>query len=271
MEEKMGMYDWLTIATRGIRFKPDREVVRAELREHLEDKMDDLMRIFPDLLPGEAEERALREMGEPEEIGKELAKIHKPWLGWLWRVSQVALWIVAAILLHNVVSAASVEDYLGGWYHSGPDLEYVSLDSIMGPAEIIDLKPWEGTVEVDGHRITMEQALLKEWEDETRLAVVLRCWSPRFWERYGNDPRQRMAAMDDLGNYYRSYSEFWEAGDIEYYKHVIGEPGGNSPLYRDYVIWVYEVDHGAREMTLEYDWLGRSFSMTIDLEEVVRP
>lgn len=270
MKQDMGKFDWLTIATQGIRFKPDREAVRAELREHLDDKIDDLTRIFPDMLPGEAEERALREMGDPEEIGKALAKIHKPWLGWLWRLSQAALWVMAAVLIYDVVSAASVQDHLGGWYNSGPDLEYVSPDSIMGPAEITDLRPWEGAVELDGHHIVMERAMLKEWEDETRLAVVLRCWSPRFWERYGNDPRQRMSAVDDLGNYYRSYQEFWAANDIEYYRRVIGEPGGSSPLYQDYVIWVHGLEPGAQELTLEYDWMGRSFSMTVDLEGVAR-
>ena len=73
MEEKMGMYDWLTIATRGIRFKPDREAVRNELREHMYDKIDDLRRLFPDMTFEEAQERAIRDMGDPNEIGKALA------------------------------------------------------------------------------------------------------------------------------------------------------------------------------------------------------
>ena len=28
-------------------------------------------------------------MGDPGEIGRELAKIHRPWLGYLWRCSQI--------------------------------------------------------------------------------------------------------------------------------------------------------------------------------------
>ena len=38
---------WLDRATAGIRFKPDREEVRAELEAHLEDKALDFQRIFP--------------------------------------------------------------------------------------------------------------------------------------------------------------------------------------------------------------------------------
>ena len=82
---------WLETAVGGIRFKPDREAVEAELREHIEDKTADLMRIFPDMNEEEARERALTQMGDPEEIGKELAKIHKPWLGYLWVASRVLL------------------------------------------------------------------------------------------------------------------------------------------------------------------------------------
>ena len=80
---------WLDRATAGIRFTPDREEVRAELSAHLEDKALDFQRIFPGLTEEEAQERAAAEMGDPVEIGKELAKIHKPWLGYLWRASQV--------------------------------------------------------------------------------------------------------------------------------------------------------------------------------------
>ena len=87
-EEKKGIYEWLNTAVAGIRFKPDREAVETELREHIEDKTLDLMRIFPGMTEEEARDRALSGMGDPAEIGRELAKVHKPWLGYLWRASQ---------------------------------------------------------------------------------------------------------------------------------------------------------------------------------------
>ena len=40
---------WLDKATEGIQFGPDRKAVRAELDGHLDDKIQDLQRIFPDL------------------------------------------------------------------------------------------------------------------------------------------------------------------------------------------------------------------------------
>ena len=73
---------WLDAATKAIRFGPDRRTVRSELSAHLEDKALDFQRIFPGLTQEEAQDRAAAEMGDPEEIGKELARLHKPLLGY---------------------------------------------------------------------------------------------------------------------------------------------------------------------------------------------
>ena len=95
--------EWLDTAVRGIRFRPDRRAVRAELAAHLEDKTADLGRIFPDLTEEELRDRALAGMGSAAEIGKELARVHRPWLGWLWRISQAVLGLAvgAAVLLFS--------------------------------------------------------------------------------------------------------------------------------------------------------------------------
>ena len=98
---------WLDTATKAIRFGPDRRAVRAELEAHLEDKALDFQRIFPNLTREEAQERAAAEMGDPAEIGKELAKVHKPWLGWLWRASQFALGAAVVLLVLLLADPAS--------------------------------------------------------------------------------------------------------------------------------------------------------------------
>ena len=92
---------WLDAATKAIRFGPDRRAVRSELSAHLEDKALDFQRIFPDLTQEEAQDRAASEMGDPAEIGKELARLHKPLLGYAWLASKVLLGVVigAGVLL----------------------------------------------------------------------------------------------------------------------------------------------------------------------------
>ena len=82
-----GLERWLDEATRGIRFGPDRRMVAEELA----------------MTEAEARERAISEMGNVTELGKELAKIHKPWLGWLWAVSCVLLWIAGIMLALGIL------------------------------------------------------------------------------------------------------------------------------------------------------------------------
>ena len=87
---------WLDTATKPIRFGPDRRAIRAELEAHLEDKALDLQRIFPDLMPSQAWDQAAAGMGDPVQIGRELAKAHRPWPGYLWRCSQLVLLLTLA-------------------------------------------------------------------------------------------------------------------------------------------------------------------------------
>ena len=110
MEPSKAISQWLDAATRGIRFGPDRRAVRAELEAHLEDKALDLQRIFLDLSLEEAQARAAAEMGGAEEIGRDLAQIHRPWLGYAWLFSKVLLgFVIGAVLLL----------FTGGVYQSG--------------------------------------------------------------------------------------------------------------------------------------------------------
>ena len=76
MDEKLirPAKEWLEAATKGIRFGPDRLAVKAELREHLEDKTSDMARIFH-IKGEEAEREALKRMGDPEEIRKKPEKL----------------------------------------------------------------------------------------------------------------------------------------------------------------------------------------------------
>lgn len=90
---------WLDKATAGIRFGPDRRAVSEELAAHLEDKAAGLRRIFPDMTEEEVWERATSEMGDPAEIGKALARLHKPWLGYLWRASKWGAAILVVLLM----------------------------------------------------------------------------------------------------------------------------------------------------------------------------
>lgn len=118
MKENIALLRWLDTAVSGIRFGPDRRAVRAELYAHLEDRTADLLRIFPDIDPEEAQNRALAGMGDPEELKKELARVHRPWLGRLWMVSRFVLGILAALAVVALCTPdeASKNPLAGGYW-----------------------------------------------------------------------------------------------------------------------------------------------------------
>lgn len=107
----MNRTDWLDAATKKIYFRPDRKVVRRELEAHLEDLRE---------VSGLDEDAALKEMGNPEAIAEELGRLHRPWLGYLWRVSQLALLGAAIMYCLVLVLLARRPDFK---YHTLPGVD----------------------------------------------------------------------------------------------------------------------------------------------------
>ena len=257
-EEKRTIQSWLTAAVSGIRFKPDRAEVERELRDHLEDKVADLRRIFPDMDGKEAETMALERMGDPEEIGKELARIHRPWLGWLWRGSQAILGIMVYISL--LIGLSALTQGAGIWFEPGRGL----AEYLMAPENsVVKLEPSPERVKVDGYTISMVDAGFIK--DGDRLGVVLRTISPYFWDRGCDSITEYLRAVDSAGYEYVSHSERF-SGNFSC-KSVGGSPVAWGPFHRDYLVWVEDIDEREDWVRLEYDWLGRSFEMTVGLKE----
>lgn len=91
---------WVDAVCEQVRFQPDRKGIARELRVHYEDHVRDLLRLGRD--PALAEERALEAMGNAQEVGRALDRVHKPWLGWLWEVSRLLVLLLALLLAWKV-------------------------------------------------------------------------------------------------------------------------------------------------------------------------
>lgn len=207
MKHVMGMYSWLSIATSGIRFWPDREAVRRELTEHIEDKTADLMRIFPDIPEEEAGERALAAMGDAWELKQELARVHRPWLGWLWRCTQVLVWgLLALSLIAALASGGLLKDQAYRWKEA-------RQSRAVGRALYEDGVPdWEGerlaVLQVDGEArlggavISVSRAARWREPEGDCLYLRLRVTWDRPWET-NYMAISYLRAEDDLGNTYK--------------------------------------------------------------------
>lgn len=88
---------WVDAVCEQVRFRPDRKGIAKELRVHYEDHVQDLLRLGRD--PEVAAERALTAMGDAQEVGRALDRVHKPWLGWLWMCSRRLAQALAALAL----------------------------------------------------------------------------------------------------------------------------------------------------------------------------
>lgn len=208
MKHIMEMYSWLSIATSGIRFGPDREAVRAELMEHMEDKSADLLRIFPDMTEEEAGEQALAGMGDAWELKKELAKVHTPWLGWLWRCTQVLVWGLLALSLLAALGSAD-----GLLAHQAYRWKNARQSQAAGRALYEDGVPdWEGerlaVLQADGEarldRAVVSVSKAARWREPEGDCLYLRVritWD-RPWE-VNEMTISCLWAEDDLGNTYQ--------------------------------------------------------------------
>ena len=76
----MNIKNFLNKVSEEIKYKPIRNGITEELESHINELKQDY--ISNGINEKEAEEKAVRQMGDAEEIGKQLNKIHKPRLDW---------------------------------------------------------------------------------------------------------------------------------------------------------------------------------------------
>lgn len=91
--------DFLKTVISFIKFPFDREDIKEELEGHILDKIDFYLEEGHEL--EEAENLAIKDMGDPEEIGKDLNKEHNPIIGWIWKITGT---LVKLIIAGNILS-----------------------------------------------------------------------------------------------------------------------------------------------------------------------
>lgn len=239
--------NWCSRAVAQIRFKPDREAVYAELKAHLEDHYDDL------LAQGHSQDQArrlaLEAMGDPEEIAPQLGQIHKPWLGYAYRVVKwvtipVCIWALFLLIafggshLHALLSTAgydSLREEGEGGFYCQPDVS----DSSDG----YRFRVTEAAVNAEGDTLYLElQTTYWPWMPEPGIANY-------FW------------AVDNLGNYYACKRDvmYDDVPKVTYQGGFYSQGFGSSNLK------IIHFDGNAQWAELHYDRDGRDIVLRIDL------
>lgn len=92
---KLPFTQWCMEATYLIKFGPDRDAVSAELYDHLTDHFEEL--VAQGVPEEEARAQTLEAMGSAKEIAPQLAAIHRPFWGYVLRISKIALIVLLCI------------------------------------------------------------------------------------------------------------------------------------------------------------------------------
>lgn len=288
--------DWLNTAVSGIRFKHDRKAVEEELREHLEDKIEDLKRFYH-LSREEAEEMALGQMGDAAEIGRAMAKIHRPWWGYLWQVSRIVLGVTLLVAacyggasVHDaIVSEQSHAEFLEAsgkknqhimeaFFLEGIDpIGTYMVHRVKGDpleCELVELIETKGSAKARHYRIRVAGAALWDFvmpdgSDSRSLFCDLRAVGLP-WEPMSPRVLHYVSAEDSLGNRYPSLSE-WYSGNREWEvrnpisinANLDDKPLDFTPFEKMFSFEVHDIHPDAQWLRLEYRVENVAWSLTV--------
>lgn len=254
-----------------IRFKPDRPEVEREIMAHLEDRRDAY--IGRGFEREEAERKAVAAMGDPEEIGRALDRLHSPVLGWfqIWFGRAVCLFAIVSILIAFPWAVEKARDF---WDYGGkiPSVlntfweDYRLWGDEQGHEVVFDIRP-DAVWHYGGYTFSIERAAAIRYTEagDLDLFYIMKAVSPNPWLRW-SEFRQWLYAEDDLGNHYLSTGEMEESGTYDYEHESCGNPVKTGPFVSWYELWVDGIDPEASEVTICFDRYGeKAISLTIPM------
>ncbi len=247
---------WCEEATQLIRYKPDRKTVYQELMDHLEDHRFLLMD-QQDMDPEEAAQKALEAMGSAAEIAPQLAKIHRPFWGYVYSIVRAAaVFLCSLALLMLVCSAVSTAH---SFLNRMEEPDYLSPNLEKDWQPVTRVRPWQ-TAYSDGYLFIASDAVLWELDGELVMAVYLDVIDFDL-SMSSSYLFQLFWAVDSQGNIYGCDAETgWDGPRME----VGGGTGGGSRNSRCMMVQCMP-SADIQWLELHYDRDGRDIVLHIDL------
>lgn len=190
--------NWRATVLERVRFKPDRAAIASELTAHYEDHVYDLERVGYEREL--AKQRALAAMGDAEEVGCALDRVHKPWLGWLWKVSRWLLAVSCLLLVWSVMICGLPD--VGAWLRPSTILGSLSEDDGRALACPPDVKMGPYTLHTEEVRYA-EGAAPREGKNSLILSMTSTTW--QFWLEGPSFYYNYLEAVDSNGVDYSAY------------------------------------------------------------------
>lgn len=263
---------WCNLTCGYIRFRPDRGPVYRELMDHLRDSAQALEEAGME--SREAVLRAVEQMGDPEETGRQLDRSHNPFLGWLWLCSRWALGIAFVLALF---SAFPLGEKLGWFYRPWSERQYDS-DRVE---RLAAFRP-DCRAEYRGYQFSVRQITVDRFTGRAesgpeqgelwqgyQLELILRSRNPRFWlEEPYLSPYLHL--KDSLGNRYVTVNSPAFRTDRPSLQKADARPvfGAQEQKWR---VWF---DYGQGQVLEDLQWIelvyqreGQGFRLRIPLEE----
>lgn len=103
----MQINEFLNSVCEQIKYKPIRNTIAEELKNHIEDKKEELIEMGQN--EEEAEKNAVEQMGDAEIIGKQLNKVHRPRLDWKLLIILVVLLIFGFVISYIITENEHTE------------------------------------------------------------------------------------------------------------------------------------------------------------------
>ena len=246
MRWKEGEY-WLRDAVKYVKFPPDRRKVQAELYEHM------ISRNLDFLAGGASEEEAdklvCRAMGDPEEVGKALAEVHKPFWGYFLRTLRIVTAIVLLLLAVHVLRTHSA--YNGSnlsWYTGVRSAYEAHMDRWIGQSSAEKCGDYRFRLRRAGVASTGEGDRYIPEGDSLVLELRASTWDPGLGTPQLES--RKLVVEDSQGKRYEAF--------------VLGSM--DWILFSDMVIVARDFDPAAEWAVLSYDTGERSFRLPVRLE-----
>lgn len=260
------IYTWSKEASSYVRFKGDRDKVYQELVDHMSDKIEHLQAQGYDY--EQAATLTMDEMGNLSEIGRHLGEIHKPYFGWLWRVSR---WILLVVLIFFAFIMLNEGSFIKTFdYYNNPTSEFTE-DVFNNSNDLSEFRQLpidsEKSVRIGDYQFRLRRAVIckedfnEDYSDEYVLYFTIHASFP-FYVRSPQGIQFFMSAKDSNGN------EYSRAADSTGPKAVLGNQDKLRFTSCDFEMWIDDIDKSAEWIDITYHRFNQEFQFRIPLSEV---